>query len=649
LADAIKAANDPDVTAEIGAAFTRVIVVARNSGAAGTGISVAGSTNAGASMTVTAYTSATCCNVAQGSPITPDNPAFPGERIVLSAAGLGSLGLGANEPVAGVPFNGPVPNTATNSVSATMGGSTAQIVAAGMDRGSYGKYSVDMIVPSNLAANAATQVYIAQNAFVSNIVTVPIGSGTGNGSTTTGPPPCTYSLSHTSRTYMSGATSGIIGVTTQAGCAWTASVDQNWVSFTKSTSLNGSDSITYSIAANTSGATRTATLTIAGQSVTITQSGSATPNLSGLQFVPLATPCRAVDTRTGPAIAGGSTRDFAIASACGIPGAAQAFAMNATVVPINNLSYLQLWAAGGTQPATSILNSYDGRIKANASIVPAGSNGAVTAYATDDTHLILDVSGYYVPAGTTGALAFYSVAPCRVLDTRLAAGPLGGPMLTAGQARGFPVPASACGIPANARAYSFNVTAIPQAPLLYLAVWPAGQAQPATSTLNAPTGTVVANAATVVGGTGGAIGAYATANTHLVIDINGYYAPPGGTGGLNLYVPAPCRALDTRFESTFAPVNGTLSNIDLTASGCGVPSGAQSYVFNATVVPVSTLSWLTLWQGGNSPPPFVSTLNSFDGAITSNLAVVPAGGNAINAFTTDPAYLILDLYGYFAP
>ena len=48
--------------------------------------------------------------------------------------------------------------------------------------------------------------------------------------------------------------------------------------------------------------------------------------------------------------------------------------------------------------------------------------------------------------------------------------------------------------------------------------------------------------------------------------------------------------------------------------------------------------------------PLVSTLNAFDGSVTSNAAILPAGtGGAIRAFVTNPADLILDLNGYFAP
>src|SRR6185436_20660855 len=54
------------------------------------------------------------------------------------------------------------------------------------------------------------------------------------------------------------------------------------------------------------------------------------------------------------------------------------------------------------------------------------------------------------------------------------------------------------------------------------------QVQPFASTLNSYLGTVVANAAVVPAGTNGSINVFASQNTELIIDINGYYAPQSG-------------------------------------------------------------------------------------------------------------------------
>src|SRR5690348_14005721 len=116
-----------------------------------------------------------------------------------------------------------------------------------------------------------------------------------------------------------------------------------------------------------------------------------------LQFVPI-TPCRVVDTRNpngtfgGPEMTAGQTRSFPIQTgSCNIPSNAAAYALNVTVVPDAQLGFLTLWPTGQNQPLASTLNSLDGRIKANAAIVPAGSpNGSINVFVTQATQVVID-------------------------------------------------------------------------------------------------------------------------------------------------------------------------------------------------------------------------------------------------------------------
>jgi hypothetical protein len=209
-------------------------------------------------------------------------------------------------------------------------------------------------------------------------------------------------------------------------------------------------------------------------------------------------------------------------SFCGILASAVAYFLNATVVPYGFLGYLSVWPSGQPQPMASTLNSLDGTVLANAAIVPAGTNGAITFYAMNNTDLVVDINGYFALPGS-GGLNFYATAPCRIADTRNPTGTFGGPALDGLQARTFPIPQSACGMPANAGAWSLSITVVPFGFMGYLTTWPAGQAQPVVSTLNALKGQVVANAALVPAGTSGAIDAYVSHSSHLVIDINGYF------------------------------------------------------------------------------------------------------------------------------
>ena len=162
---------------------------------------------------------------------------------------------------------------------------------------------------------------------------------------------------------------------------------------------------------------------------------------------------------------------------------------------------------------------------ANAAILPAGTNGQISAFMSSASHLVLDINGYFAPPGAANAQRFFAVTPCRLLDTREATGEFGGPVLAASQARNYRLPLTNCNLPATAAAYSLNATVVPTTTLGYLTLWPFGTVQPLVSTLNASDDAIVANAAIVPAGTSGAVASFVTNQTNLILDTNGYFAP----------------------------------------------------------------------------------------------------------------------------
>lgn len=120
-----------------------------------------------------------------------------------------------------------------------------------------------------------------------------------------------------------------------------------------------------------------------------------------------APPCRIADTRNpsgafgGPALSAHEFPSFPIpASACAIPPNASAYSLNVTVVPFGPLGFLSLLPTPATPPTAtpnfSTLNDPLGTVVANAAIVPAGVNGAVTVFASDATQVIIDIDGYFL-------------------------------------------------------------------------------------------------------------------------------------------------------------------------------------------------------------------------------------------------------------
>ena len=94
--------------------------------------------------------------------------------------------------------------------------------------------------------------------------------------------------------------------------------------------------------------------------------------------------------------------------------------------------------------------------------------------------------------------------------------------------------------------------------------------------------------------------------------------------------------------------------LHVSASNCAAPprfyeSSVQALSLNATVLPESSLGFLTLWPFDSNRPE-VSTLNAVDGSLVSNAAIVPTGRNmSVSAYATAGTHLLLDFNGYFAP
>jgi hypothetical protein len=95
-------------------------------------------------------------------------------------------------------------------------------------------------------------------------------------------------------------------------------------------------------------------------------------------------------------MAADSQRTFPMStSSCGIPPGVQAYSLNVTVVPPAGLSFVTLVPTGQARPFVSTLNDIGGIILANAAIIPVGKNDSIDVYVTNQTHVILDINGYF--------------------------------------------------------------------------------------------------------------------------------------------------------------------------------------------------------------------------------------------------------------
>jgi len=128
-------------------------------------------------------------------------------------------------------------------------------------------------------------------------------------------------------------------------------------------------------------------------------------------------------------------------------------------------------------------------------------------------------------SGPPTPLSFYTLTPCRLVDTRNPAGPLGSPALAASAQRTFAL-ASQCGVPSTARALSLNVTVITPTAAGDLRLFPGESATPLVSTINYRAGQTRANNAIAGLGAAGDLTVQcdqSTGTVHLVLDVNGYF------------------------------------------------------------------------------------------------------------------------------
>lgn len=149
--------------------------------------------------------------------------------------------------------------------------------------------------------------------------------------------------------------------------------------------------------------------------------------------------------------------------------------------------------------------------------------GNPVAVATPSAPVTLTAT--YQVSSDEGPQGYFTVVPCRLVDTRLPAGPRGGPALAAGATRTFDL-AGACGVPASARSLAVNVTVADPSGAGHLRLHSPDELRPATSTVNFGPGQTRAIGAQVrVGGAGGlsVFCSMAAGTAHLVLDVVGYF------------------------------------------------------------------------------------------------------------------------------
>ena len=175
---------------------------------------------------------------------------------------------------------------------------------------------------------------------------------------------------------------------------------------------------------------------------------------------------------------------------------------------------------GLSGPAALYRFGATGRLAPAGTAATSGSLLSLDLPARSATLAVVDLDDT-PPPGTD----FHTLTPCRVLDTRNAAGPYGGPALAAGAQRLFTL-AGRCGIPATAQAVSVNLTVVAPAQTGHLQAYPGGITPPPASVINFGAGQTRANNAILPLAADGTLAVrpgMASGTVHLLLDVNGYF------------------------------------------------------------------------------------------------------------------------------
>ncbi len=266
--------------------------------------------------------------------------------------------------------------------------------------------------------------------------------------------------------------------------------------------------------------------------------------------------------------------------------------------------------------------------------------------------------------GGQAGLQYYPLPrPIRLLDTRPGESACNAPglplanqatlnLIARGNCDGVTIPANAQAVVGNATVVNFISGGG------FITLYPSDTQQPNASNLNFTANHITPNSFTVGLGADGGFKIYSHAATHFIVDITGYYAPPG-QGGLYYHpLPAPVRLFDSRPGETACDAPGApLANDGVrsvlaqrSCLGATIPQSAKAIVGNATVVNFisSGFRFITLYPSGVAQPN-ASNLNFTANQIVPNSFVVGLSDEGrFDIYSHGATHFIVDVNGYYS-
>jgi alpha-tubulin suppressor-like RCC1 family protein len=341
----------------------------------------------------------------------------------------------------------------------------------------------------------------------------------------------------------------------------------------------------------------------------------------------------------------------------GVPASkVSAVVLTVTVTRPAKRGFVSVYADGAARSSASNVNFVPGQSVPNLVVAPVGTNGKVALFNGSDgsLDLLADVAGYYLSGAPKVAGAFGSLAPARLLDSRIGMGTGAGP-IAAGGTVDLQV-AGRGGVPASGvSVVVLNVTVTAPTGSGSVSVSGGPARSPEVSNVSFGRGQTVPNLVFAAVGPGGKVSLHnsSTGTVHLIADVSGYYlsGPPTAAGAFGPL--APSRLLDTDAgvgAPRAAVAAGDTVHLKVTGSG-GVPSsGVSAVALNVTVAGPAKAGSVSVMEDG-SPLPRTSNLTFEPGGTVTNLVVSPVAANgkvALHNASGGQIRLTADVAGFFS-
>lgn len=345
----------------------------------------------------------------------------------------------------------------------------------------------------------------------------------------------------------------------------------------------------------------------------------------------------------------GEVLELDVAGRGGVAGDAAAVTLNVTATQTAGAGYATVFPCGARRPTASTINFEAGSTVANGVVAKVGDRGRICLYAHVDTHLLVDVTGYFPRTSDVRA-----VTPARLLDTRRDGATVdgryaGGGRLVGGSVQQLAV-AGRGGTHGAPEAIAVNVTITEPQAAGFATVFPCDRARPLASTINFVRGQTIANTVLTRVATDGTVCISTSVPTHVIADVTASLPSSAGYDAVT-----PARLLDTRPGQPTVDGRGAgagrqraggVIEVDVAGrGGTGVSGDAVS--LNLTATEAAAEGYATVFPCGERRPD-ASTINFGRGATVANGVVAKLGaGGRICIYTHAATHLVVDVDGTF--